>query len=61
MISAEERTPKKRIQVNGLEMACVDVGSGPPIVFQHGNPTSSTCGATSSRTSRVEVAASPST
>ena len=41
MIPADERYPKKRIRVKGREMACVDVGSGAPIVFQHGNPTSS--------------------
>lgn len=27
--------------VDGLRMACVDVGAGDPIVFLHGNPTSS--------------------
>jgi len=32
---------KKRERVHGLEMAYVDVGSGDPIVFLHGNPTSS--------------------
>ncbi|MEW9699518.1 haloalkane dehalogenase [Paenibacillus sp. SI8] len=32
---------KKRIQVFGLEMAYVEEGSGDPIVFLHGNPTSS--------------------
>ncbi|MDQ6421501.1 haloalkane dehalogenase [Paenibacillus sp. LHD-117] len=32
---------KKRNQVFGLEMAYVDEGSGDPIVFLHGNPTSS--------------------
>jgi haloalkane dehalogenase len=32
---------KKRVRVNGLEMAYVEVGSGAPIVFLHGNPTSS--------------------
>jgi len=34
-------TAKKRVQVNGLEMAYVEVGQGDPIVFLHGNPTSS--------------------
>jgi haloalkane dehalogenase len=34
-------TAKKRMQVNGLEMAYVEVGQGDPIVFLHGNPTSS--------------------
>ena len=41
MISAEERYEKKRETVNGLEMAYVDAGEGDPIVFLHGNPTSS--------------------
>ncbi|RRB04413.1 haloalkane dehalogenase [Larkinella rosea] len=33
--------PKKRQQVFGHEMAYVETGSGDPIVFLHGNPTSS--------------------
>jgi len=41
MISAAERYPKQRVPVNGRSMACVDVGSGDPIVLLHGNPTSS--------------------
>jgi haloalkane dehalogenase len=32
---------KKSATVNGLEMAYVEVGEGDPIVFLHGNPTSS--------------------
>jgi len=32
---------KKFIEVNGRQMAYVEMGSGDPIVFQHGNPTSS--------------------
>lgn len=40
MISAIEH-PKKHIQVNGKRMAYVEMGEGAPIVFQHGNPTSS--------------------
>lgn len=32
---------KKFITVNGRRMAYVEMGSGDPIVFQHGNPTSS--------------------
>jgi len=32
---------KKRIKVFDKRMACVDMGSGDPIVFLHGNPTSS--------------------
>jgi haloalkane dehalogenase len=41
MISAEERYEKKKVDVLGSEMAYVEVGSGDPIVFLHGNPTSS--------------------
>ncbi len=41
MISADERYEKKRAEVLGTEIAYIDEGSGPPIVFQHGNPTSS--------------------
>ena len=33
--------PKKFIEINGLRMAYIDEGQGDPIVFQHGNPTSS--------------------
>lgn len=32
---------KKAIKVNGKRMTYVEMGSGDPIVFQHGNPTSS--------------------
>lgn len=40
MISATEH-PRKFIEVNGKRMAYVEMGQGEPIVFQHGNPTSS--------------------
>ncbi len=40
MISAAEH-PKKTIQVLGKSMAYGELGEGDPIVFQHGNPTSS--------------------
>ena len=40
MISAREH-PKKSLTVNGKSMSYVEMGSGDPIVFQHGNPTSS--------------------
>ena len=40
MISAAEH-PKQHIQVNGKNMAYVEMGEGDPIIFQHGNPTSS--------------------
>jgi len=39
MISTAE-LPKKRIEVLGYSMAYTEMGDGPPIVFQHGNPTS---------------------
>jgi len=41
VISAEERYTKKKIDVLGSTLAVVDEGSGDPIVFLHGNPTSS--------------------
>ncbi len=41
MIPAEERYDKKRVTVEGKEMAYVEAGEGDPIVFLHGNPTSS--------------------
>ena len=40
MISAAEH-PKQHIQVKGKNMAYVEMGEGDPIIFQHGNPTSS--------------------
>ena len=39
-MNAEEH-PKKTIEVLGKQMAYVEMGEGDPIVFQHGNPTSS--------------------
>jgi haloalkane dehalogenase len=41
MISADERYAKQRATVLGRQMAYVDTGGGDPIVFLHGNPTSS--------------------
>src|SRR5260370_8179513 len=41
MISATFPYQKQRQLVLGLEMAYVDEGQGDPIVFLHGNPTSS--------------------
>ena len=41
MISPTQHYEKKRIEVNGRSMAYVEVGEGDPIVFLHGNPTSS--------------------
>ena len=40
MISAAEH-PKQTVQVKGRTMAYVEMGEGDPIVFLHGNPTSS--------------------
>jgi len=40
-ISADFPFEKQYAEVNGRRMAYVDVGEGDPIVFQHGNPTSS--------------------
>ena len=40
MISTTEHD-KQTITVNGKRMAYVEMGAGDPIVFQHGNPTSS--------------------
>ena len=40
-ISAEDTRVRQRVTVLDSEMAYVDVGSGDPVVFLHGNPTSS--------------------
>ncbi len=40
-VSGLERYPKRHMDVLGKRMAWVEVGSGAPIVFLHGNPTSS--------------------
>lgn len=40
MLSAKE-IPKKEITVKGKTMTYVEMGEGDPIIFQHGNPTSS--------------------
>jgi haloalkane dehalogenase len=39
-VNAEDY-PKKKIEVLGKQMAYVEMGEGDPVVFQHGNPTSS--------------------
>jgi haloalkane dehalogenase len=41
MISAEDPYVRRRIAVLDTDMAYIDVGAGDPIVFLHGNPTSS--------------------
>ncbi|WP_336033313.1 haloalkane dehalogenase [Geodermatophilus sp. FMUSA9-8] len=40
-VSPEDPFPRQRATVRGTEMAYVDVGEGDPVVFLHGNPTSS--------------------
>ena len=40
-VSARERYPKQTVAVRGKRMAYVEAGQGDPIVFLHGNPTSS--------------------
>lgn len=40
-ISAADRHPRRRVKVLDTEMSYVDAGAGDPIVFLHGNPTSS--------------------
>ena len=41
MISSEMKYSKKTVEINGRKMAYIDEGEGDPIVFLHGNPTSS--------------------
>jgi haloalkane dehalogenase len=40
-LSADDRYPRRRVRVLDAELAYVDAGAGDPIVFLHGNPTSS--------------------
>ena len=40
-ISAADPYPRRRMKTLDTEMAYVDVGAGDPVVFLHGNPTSS--------------------
>ena len=39
--SSKPFAAKKFFEIKGKRMACIDEGQGAPIVFQHGNPTSS--------------------
>lgn len=39
--SPADNHPRKRVAIQGTEIAYVDTGAGDPIVFIHGNPTSS--------------------
>jgi haloalkane dehalogenase len=41
IIAADDRLPRRRIRILDTEMSHVTVGQGRPIVFLHGNPTSS--------------------
>jgi len=41
ILSSDDSFPRRTINVLGARMAYVDVGEGDPIVFLHGNPTSS--------------------
>ena len=40
-ISVQDNHPRKHITAGGVEISYVETGSGDPIVFLHGNPTSS--------------------
>ena len=40
-VNPVDNLPRQRVSVLDTEMSYVDVGSGDPIVFLHGNPTSS--------------------
>ena len=40
-ISSEDNHPRKRVAVLDTEISYVDTGEGDPVVFLHGNPTSS--------------------
>jgi len=40
-VPADDPFPRSRVRIGDREMAYVDVGTGAPIVFLHGNPTSS--------------------
>jgi haloalkane dehalogenase len=40
-VRPDDAKPKKHVEVLGKRMAYVEMGEGDPIVFQHGNPTSS--------------------
>ena len=40
-ISSQDPHPRQRINTRGVDISYVDTGQGDPIVFLHGNPTSS--------------------
>lgn len=52
---------KKRVRIRGRSMAYYEVGSGDPILFLHGNPTSSYLWRNIIPMSSILVAASPRT
>jgi len=39
MINADDRLPRTEVRLVGRRMSLVDVGSGPPLLFLHGNAT----------------------
>ena len=41
VISADDPHPRHRVSVKGSEMSHAEIGEGVPVVFLHGNPTSS--------------------
>ncbi|MBC8280576.1 MAG: haloalkane dehalogenase [Chloroflexi bacterium] len=41
VISNQDPHPRQRLNVGGVDISYVDTGQGDPIVFLHGNPTSS--------------------
>jgi hypothetical protein len=57
-ISAVFPFAKGTVDIDGIPMAFVDAGERDPIVFLHGNPTSSYLCATACRTSARSAAAS---
>ncbi len=40
-IATQSKYTKKKVEIKGKQMAVIDEGDGDPIVFLHGNPTSS--------------------
>jgi haloalkane dehalogenase len=40
-VNSADEHPRRFIDIHGKRMAYVEIGQGAPIVFQHGNPTSS--------------------
>src|SRR5215467_2722988 len=40
-IQARDQHHREQVNVGGIDMSYVDVGEGEPVIFLHGNPTSS--------------------